>query len=188
MTPIKEYIEEGKLPDDPTEVKTIKRRACKHTIIEGMLFKRRLTTPLLKCLDLDKVAYTLEEVHEGIAGQHLGGRTLAKKLLRAGYYWHTVNNDSMEYVKRCDKCLRYGDVFNALSSELGTLTTPWPFSKWESDLLGPFHKGVSQVKFLIVVVDYFTMWIEAELLAKITATNAIKFFNFCIISLIFFHE
>jgi hypothetical protein len=124
MTPIKEYIEEGKLPDDPTEAKTIKWRACKHTIIEGMLFKRQLTTPLLKCLDPDKEAYTVEEVHEGIAGQHLGGRALPRKLLRTSYYWHTVNNNPMEYMKRCNKCLRYGDVFNAPSSELGTLITP----------------------------------------------------------------
>jgi hypothetical protein len=83
MMPIKEYIEEGKLSDDPTEAKTIKRRACKHTIIEGRLFKRGFSTPLLKCLDSGKAAYVLEEVHEGVVGQHLGGRALARKLLRA---------------------------------------------------------------------------------------------------------
>lgn len=81
MTPIMEYIEERKLLGDSTEAKMIKRRVCKHTIIEGRLFKRGFSTPLLKCLDSEEAAYTLEEVHEGIADQHLGGRALAKKLL-----------------------------------------------------------------------------------------------------------
>jgi len=93
-----------------------------------------------------------------------------------------MKNDSMEYVNRCEKCQRYGDVFNAPSSELGPLTMAWPFSKWDIDLLGPFHKRGGQVKFLIVVVDYLTKWIEAELLAKITPANGIKFFNKNILS------
>jgi len=67
-------------------------------------------------------------------------------------------------------------VFNAPSSELGALSMAWPFVKWDIDLLGPFHKGVSQEKFLIMAVDYLTKWIEAEPLAKITTTIAIKFF------------
>jgi hypothetical protein len=33
------------------------------------------------------------------------------------------------------------------------------------------------MKFLIVVVDYFTKWIEAEPHAKITTINVIKFFK-----------
>lgn len=50
------------------------------------------------------------------------------------------------------------------------------------DPLGPFHKGVGQVKFLIVAVDYFTKWFEAEVLAKITTSNVIKFFKKNILS------
>jgi len=103
MTLIKAHIEEGKLPEDPAEAKKIKWRSCKHTIIEGHLFKRGIYTPLLKSIDIDEVGYALEEVYEGIASQHLRGIALARKLLRAGYYWPTMKNDSMEYVKRCDK-------------------------------------------------------------------------------------
>jgi len=85
-------------------------------------------------------------------------------------------------VKRCDKCQRHEDKFNAPSSELGALTTPWPFARWGMDLLGPFHKGAGQVKFLIVAIDYFAKWIEADPLAKISAANVIKFFKTNILS------
>jgi len=50
-----------------------------------------------------------------------------------------------------------------------------PFSKWGMDILGPFSPGKGQVKFLIVVVDYFTKWIEAKPLTTITAQQVQQF-------------
>nr|KYP61109.1 Pol polyprotein [Cajanus cajan] len=44
------------------------------------------------------------------------------------------------------------------------------------DILGPFPPAKGQVKFLIVAVDHFTKWIEAEAVATITANNIQKFF------------
>ncbi|KAL2224041.1 UNVERIFIED_CONTAM: hypothetical protein Sindi_3052700 [Sesamum indicum] len=43
------------------------------------------------------------------------------------------------------------------------------------DLVGPFPQAAGQRKFLIVAVDYFTKWVEAELLAKISEKEVIKF-------------
>nr|KYP50508.1 Pol polyprotein [Cajanus cajan] len=43
------------------------------------------------------------------------------------------------------------------------------------DILGPFPLAKGQCKFLLVAVDYFTKWIEAEPLATITANNVKKF-------------
>nr|KYP73662.1 Pol polyprotein [Cajanus cajan] len=43
------------------------------------------------------------------------------------------------------------------------------------DILGPFPPVKGQLKFLLVAVDYFTKWIEACPLAKITAENVQKF-------------
>ena len=40
---------------------------------------------------------------------------------------------------------------------------------------GPFPQGSGQVKFLIVGIDYFTKWIEAEPLANVTAQRSQKF-------------
>jgi len=43
------------------------------------------------------------------------------------------------------------------------------------DILGPFPKATGQRKYLFVVADYFTKWIEAEAIASITAAEARKF-------------
>ena len=38
---------------------------------------------------------------------------------------------------------------------------------WGMDIIGPFSTGKEQTKFLLVGVDYFTKWIEAEPLSLI---------------------
>ena len=41
--------------------------------------------------------------------------------------------------------------------------------------MGPFPLVTRQMKFLVVGIDYFTKWVEAELLAKITQQNVKNF-------------
>ena len=41
--------------------------------------------------------------------------------------------------------------------------------------MGPFLTGTRQIKFLVVGIDYFTKWVEAEPLAKITQQNVKNF-------------
>ena len=49
------------------------------------------------------------------------------------------------------------------------MTSPWPFSMWGIDLIGHMPAGKGGVKYVMVAVDYFTKWVEAEPLATITA-------------------
>ncbi|KAL0385496.1 UNVERIFIED_CONTAM: hypothetical protein Sradi_2943900 [Sesamum radiatum] len=56
-------------------------------LIDGNLYKRGFSSPLLKCLNPDKANYILREVHEGSCGNHSGAQSLARKVLRQGYYW-----------------------------------------------------------------------------------------------------
>ena len=59
-------------------------------------------------------------------------------------------------------------MIRQLSEELTPMTAPWSFVQWGLDIMGPFPTAVRQLKFLIVGIDYFTMWVEAEPLATIT--------------------
>jgi len=55
------------------------------------------------------------------------------------------------------------------------MVTPWPFFRWGIDILGPFPITVGQFKFIVVVIEYFTKWIEVEPLTTITTEKMVKF-------------
>ena len=111
----------------------------------------------------------MSELHEGICGSHVGGRSLASKVIRAGFYWPSVREDCVRYAQRCKQCQMHADWHKAPPKELRSIYSPWPFHTWGVDILGPFSLAIRQVKYLIVAIKYFTKWIEAEPLAQITA-------------------
>ncbi|XP_015938721.1 uncharacterized protein LOC107464305 [Arachis duranensis] len=175
MSPIIDFLENAKLPSDEKAAKTIRREAAKYTIIQGQLFKKGLNQPLLKRLHPDQIDYVLREVHEGCCGHHIGGKALARKLVRASYYWPPIMADSKEFDRRYKRCQENANFHKAPVAELSLLTVSRPFSQWGIDLLGPFLIGPGKVKYLIVAIDYYTKWIEAEPLASISSANCRKF-------------
>ncbi|RDX91699.1 hypothetical protein CR513_26281, partial [Mucuna pruriens] len=104
MDAMLEYLKEGKLPVDPAEASKIRKEAPKYTLVEQRLYRRGFSSPLFKCVDLEEAEYVIKEVHEGVCGTHIGGRALAGKIARTGYYWPSLKADCMDYVKRCDTC------------------------------------------------------------------------------------
>ncbi|XP_072077791.1 uncharacterized protein [Arachis hypogaea] len=175
MDSIVDFLQNGKLPGDEKEAKLLRREAAKYTVIQDQLFKKGLSQPLLKCLHPDQTDYVLKEVHEGCCGHHIGDKALARKLIRAGYYWPSMMEDSKEFVKKCVKCQENANFHRAPATELSLMTSSRPFAQWGVDLLGPFPVSPGQVKYLIVAIDYYTKWIEAEPLATISSSNCRKF-------------
>ncbi|GKF37759.1 reverse transcriptase domain-containing protein, partial [Tanacetum coccineum] len=53
--------------------------------------------------------------------------------------------------------------------------SPWPFYQWGLDILGPLPEGPGKLKYIIVAIDYFTKWLEAKPLAKISGKEVKKF-------------
>jgi ribonuclease HI len=177
MTKYYDYLAYGCLPKDEKEAKAIQRKAPSYCLMRDKLYRRGLSDPLLRCIGENEVDYILREVHEGINGQHPGGKSLAKKILRAGYYWSTMQQDAKDHVKKCDTCQRHADMILAPPKPLNTLSSPWPFAWWGMDILGPFTTGLHGGKYLIVGVDYFTKWVEAEAIPNIAAVTILRFFK-----------
>ena len=97
------------------------------------------------------------------------------KLIRAGYYWSTMLKDAQAYVKTCDKCQRFSNLIIQPSEKLTPMTAPWPFAQWGIDIIGPFPMTLRPLKFLVVGINYFTKWVEAEPLATITEKSIHSF-------------
>uniref|UniRef100_A0A2N9IZ99 Uncharacterized protein n=1 Tax=Fagus sylvatica TaxID=28930 RepID=A0A2N9IZ99_FAGSY len=147
MTPIISYLREGTLPDNRHEARRLKTRPN----------------------------YVMREIHEGVCGDHSGARALQRKIVRAGYYWPSMKADTYQFVQHCDKCQRFANLLHSPPMELVPMTAPWPFAQWGLDIMGPLPIGRRQLRFLVVAIDYFTKWVEAEPLATITERNIQNF-------------
>ncbi|KAL2236241.1 UNVERIFIED_CONTAM: Retrovirus-related Pol polyprotein from transposon opus [Sesamum indicum] len=169
------YLKEGVLPTDPGHARRIKFKAPRFALVGTQLYKRTVEGPLLKCLDDPQARYVLQEVHEGSCGNHSGARSLAQKIARQGYFWPTLMRDCKEFVRRCEKCQKFASQIHTHAVPMTPVSITCPFDQWGIDILGPFPPARAQKKFVIVAVEYFSKWVEAEAVSKITEREAINF-------------
>ena len=90
MKPIISYIKDGQLPPNSSEAKKVRVQAARFVVLNGELYKRGFLMPYLKCLALNEVTYVLQEIHEGVCGNHSRPRSLVGKMIRVGYFWPTM--------------------------------------------------------------------------------------------------
>ncbi|XP_077249480.1 uncharacterized protein LOC143889048 [Tasmannia lanceolata] len=100
MNDIIEYLRSGKLPEAKKDARKVTQRAARFSLDGENLYKRSYTLPYLKCLRPSNAAYALQETHEGICGEHLGGKALAIKVLLRGLYSPTLRQDALNLVRR----------------------------------------------------------------------------------------
>ena len=62
-----------------------------------------------------------------------------------------------------------------LGGTLNPLSSPWPFAQWGLDIVGPFPKAAGNKRYLVVGTNYFTKWVEVELLANIRDADVKRF-------------
>ncbi|KAI3523816.1 hypothetical protein L1887_02241 [Cichorium endivia] len=175
MTPLIDYLTQGLLPSDDAEARKIKVKAPQYAMRNDTLYRRGHLEPWLKCITAEEGKSVLEEIHAGEAGAHEGARALTGKTLRAGVYWPEIHSDAKEITKKCIACQTFSPLHHLPATPMTSISSPWPFYQWGIDIVGPFSEAPGRVKFLIVAVDYFTKWIEAEAVASITGRNMIKF-------------
>ena len=86
MDPIRLYLATGELPSDRGKAHKVQIQSTRFSMVDGQLYKRSLGGPYLMFLTPKQGQYVLVELHEGICGNHLGGRSLAYRAHTQGYY------------------------------------------------------------------------------------------------------
>ena len=82
------------------------------------LYRRSSDGMLLLCLDHTSADRMMREIHAGVCGPHMGGHMLARKIMRTGYFWLTMEIDCCQFVQRCSECQMHGDLIHVPPSEL----------------------------------------------------------------------
>ena len=86
------------------KARTLKLKATKFCILNSALYWKDPGGILLNCLMEEEVKKFMEDFHGRECGGHLFWKSIANKILRAGYYWPTLFADVHKMVKRYHKC------------------------------------------------------------------------------------
>jgi hypothetical protein len=116
---------------------------------------------LCRFLNHEEVESVLNDFHKGACGGHLSELTTAKKILRAGCFWPTIFKDCIKVVKKCHPCQVFTWKMRSHPSPLHPVIIVGPFTKWEVDFVDCNPTSIGRHQHIIVVVDYFTKWVEA---------------------------
>ncbi|XP_014506461.1 uncharacterized protein LOC106766228 [Vigna radiata var. radiata] len=100
------------------------KHIVRYILVSRELYKRGFVMPLLKCISREEVQYVLRKLHEGVCGMHIGKMALRARVLRAGYFWPTLEKDCNDFVQKCLSCQKHGNMQNLPTIELHVLTFP----------------------------------------------------------------
>ena len=149
-------------------------QATKYVLLDDELYYRTLDGVLLRCLSNDESKSLMGVIHEGVCRAHQLAFKIKWMIRRNVYYWPTILEDCFKYFKGCQGCQKFGNVQRAPASAMNPIIKPWSFRGWAIDLIGQIYPPSSKGhKFILVATDYFTKWVEAIHLKKVTSANMI---------------
>jgi hypothetical protein len=146
-----------------------------YSIIAGELHKSEIVAPMLKCISKDQGIELLTEMHARMCGAHRGPYEIAHRAMRQGFYWPTAAEDVKELVRNCENCQMFAKKQRASANPTKSIIPTWPLQRWGVDIVGPLPTAPGNLRFARVTLEYFTKWIEAKALPKITSSTLISF-------------
>jgi hypothetical protein len=82
----------------------VMRRSKGFILVDSKLCRRGAQSGvLMKCVTREDGCDILQEIHEGICGNHAASRTLLGKAYKAGFWWPTAVSDAEDLVRRSQK-------------------------------------------------------------------------------------
>jgi hypothetical protein len=178
-----DYIQEHKLPPgiDPksAEATRILRRSKGYVLLGGNLYKRGSASGILmKCVSTEEGKEILQEIHEGMCGNHAASHTLVGKAFQSGFYCPTALADAEALIRQCTNCQFFGKQPkqpHVPAHNLITIPPSWPFACWGLDMIGPLTTVLGGFTHVLVAIDKFTKWIEYKPIATLTTDRVVTF-------------
>jgi hypothetical protein len=157
------YLQTLKCPT--TSSRDERRRIChqakNYLIINDTLYQRGVDCILHQCLTHEEAIFVLNDCHTRDFGDHLSRLVIDQNILRAGYFWLTLIKDCIKSVKNCHLCQIFSWKMRAHPAPMFPVIIVGPFTKWGiyyTTFNPPSTRGH---RYIIVVLDYFTKWVEA---------------------------
>lgn len=101
-----------------------------------------------------------QHLHAAVTSGHMGvRRTLAN--IRARFYWVRLKEDIMERCRNCSSCAARKPPLKRNRAPLRKYVMGLPMERVALDILGPLPVTAAGNRYVLVMADYFTKWVEA---------------------------
>ncbi|RVW70103.1 Gag-Pol polyprotein [Vitis vinifera] len=96
---IRQFLRFGTYPEAATakDRRALRQLATRFVICGETLYRRSVDGILLLCLDRASADRVMRQVHAGVCGPHMGRHMLTCKIMRAGYFWLTMETDCCQF-------------------------------------------------------------------------------------------
>ena len=112
----------------------------------------------------------IRQIHGGDTGGHLGAKKTVHKM-KEQYYWPGHWNYVKLFCKTCTACNTQKGTTARPCVPLQSVQAGYPMQLVAMDIVGPFPESESGSKYILVVSDYYTKWVEAYSIANQEAST-----------------
>jgi len=133
-------------------------------------------------IPIDLRDFVLSQLHNSVTGGRLGIKKTLKKV-RERYFWHQMSKDVKYWCANCDKGASRKSPNKLAKASLKVYNVGAPMERWAIDVLRPLPKSNGGNIYLLVVVDYFSKWIDAIPMKNQKATTIARKFVDRIVSI-----
>ncbi|GJY59615.1 reverse transcriptase domain-containing protein [Tanacetum coccineum] len=138
------------------------------------LFRTCADQIIRRCMHGQEALEIHKACHEGPTGGHHSANLTARKVFDADFFWPTIYQDAHTMIKSCNTCQRQGKISQRDEMPQNSIQVCEIFDVWGIDFMGSFPSSRGN-KYILVVVDYLSKWVEANALPTNDARVVVKF-------------
>ena len=134
---------------------------------KSVLNGRRHYFPILPSTSRSAV---MKALHDLTMSERLGSKKTYHRL-RPQYYWKCLGQDVKDFVRSCIGCQSKRTPKPSQSGILQLFSATRPFEVVGVDISGPLPRTVTANRYIVVMVDRFSRWVELAPVPDITAST-----------------
>ena len=187
-------ILQAKVANEKPSSKDMVRKspACRHywilwdmlTVHQGLLFKKFVKKDGTGDYQQFIVPRALKkdimfQMHDSVISGHLGCKKTKEKTLQR-FYWYALKEDINLYIRKCDTCEANKKPIVTPKAPLGSLRSGAPGDFIATDYLGPFPVTDRGNRYILLLTDHFTKYVEIlpvpDMTAEVCASKVVNEF------------